>query len=285
MESAEPPLEDLRREIDRIDRAILDLLIERTDVVRAIGGIKGDRLDGRLAVRPAREAVILRGLAMAAGDRFPRPVLVRMWRELIAAMTRLQTPVSVAVHVPDGSLAIWDLARDHFGSTTPIIRSESASQALRAVSDGSTAVAVLPLPGDGDAWWLALLSDRPDRLRVFGRLPFVAGGPGDGEGPGALALGQLVPEPSGDDLALLAIEAGAGTSRVRLRDLLAAAGLPPGWQSTWRSADANEATHLIEVESFVGDGDERLAALQAAARGEVLRIVAIGGYPRPLPPA
>jgi chorismate mutase/prephenate dehydratase len=285
MESAEPPLEDLRREIDRIDRAILDLLIERTDVVRAIGGIKGDRLDGRLAVRPAREAVILRGLAMAAGDRFPRPVLVRMWRELIAAMTRLQTPVSVAVHVPDGSLAIWDLARDHFGSTTPIIRSESASQALRAVSDGSTAVAVLPLPGDGDAWWLALLSDRPDRLRVFGRLPFVAGGAGDGEGPGALALGQLVPEPSGDDLALLAIEAGAGTSRVRLRDLLAAAGLPPGWQSTWRSADANEATHLIEVESFVGDGDERLAALQAAARGEVLRIVAIGGYPRPLPPA
>jgi chorismate mutase/prephenate dehydratase len=285
MESAEPPLEDLRREIDRIDRAILDLLIERTDVVRAIGGIKGDRLDGRLAVRPAREAGILRGLAQAAGDRFPRAVLVRIWRELLAAMTRLQTPVSVAVHVPDGGLGIWDLARDHFGSTTPIIRSESASQALRAVSDGSTAVAVLPLPSDGDAWWLALLSDRPDRLRVFARLPFVAGGPGDGEGPGALALGQLVPEPSGDDLALLAIEAGAGTSRVRLRDLLAAAGLPPGWQSTWRSADANEATHLIEVESFVGDGDERLAALQAAARGEVLRIVAIGGYPRPLPPA
>jgi chorismate mutase / prephenate dehydratase len=283
MESAEPPLEDLRREIDRIDRAILDLLIERTDVVRAIGGIKGDRLDGRLAVRPAREAVILRRLVTEAGDRFPRPVLVRMWRELLAATTRLQTPVSVAVHVPDGSFGIWDLARDHFGSTTPVIRSESASQAIRAVSDGSSAVAVLPLPGDDDSWWLALLSDRPDRLRVFGRLPFVA--PGDGEGPGALALGRLIPEPSGDDLALLAIEAGAGTSRVRLRDLLAAGGLPTGWQSTWRSADADEATHLIEVEGFVGDGDERLAALQAAARGEVLRIVAVGGYPRPLPPA
>lgn len=284
MESAEPPLEDLRREIDRIDRAILDLLIERTDVVRAIGGIKGDRLDGRLAMRPAREAVILRRLAAEAGDRFPRRVLVRMWRELLAATTRLQTPVSVAVHAPEGSLGVWDLARDHFGSTTPIIRSESANQAIRAVSDGSTTVAVLPLPNDDDSWWLALLSDQPDRLRVFGRLPFVAVGAGDGEAPGALAVGRLVPEPSGDDLALLAIEAGSGMSRVRLRDLLAAAGLPTGWQSTWRSADPDQVSHVVEVDGFVGDGDERLVALQAAARGEVLRIVAVGGYPRPLPP-
>ena len=264
MESAEPPLEDLRREIDRIDRAILDLLIERTDVVRAIGGIKGDRLDGRLAVRPAREAVILRRLVARGGRSLSAPLC---WCACGASCSpprpgcrRRSRSRSTC---PSGGLAIWDLARDHFGSTTPIIRSESASQAIRAVSDGSTAVAVLPLPSDGDAWWLALLSDRPDRLRVFARLPFVAGGPGDGEGPGALALGRLVPEPSGDDLALLAIEAGAGTSRVRLRDLMAAAGLPPGWQSTWRSADANEATHLIEVESFVGEGDERLAALQA----------------------
>jgi len=284
MESAEPPLEDLRREIDRIDRAILDLLIERTDVVRAIGGIKGDRLDGRLAVRPAREAEILRGLVVEAGDRFPRRVLVRMWRELLAATTRLQTPISVAVHAPEGRLGIWDLARDHFGSTTPIIRSESANQAIRAVSDGSTAVAVLPLPNDDESWWLALLSDQPDRLRVFARLPFVAGGPGDGEAAGALALGRLVPEPSGDDLALLAIEADSGMSRVRLRDLMATAGLPPGWQSTWRPADPDQASHLIEVDGLVRDGDERLVALQAAARGEVLRIVAVGGYPRPLSP-
>jgi chorismate mutase / prephenate dehydratase len=284
MESAEPPLEDLRKEIDRIDRAMLDLLIERTDVVRAIGGIKGDRLDGRLALRPAREAIILRRLVTEARDRFPRRVLVRMWRELLAAMTRLQTPTSVAVHAPAGSFATWDLARDHFGSTTPMIRSESASQAIRAVSDRSTEVAVLPLPNDDDSWWLALLSEQPERLRVFARLPFVADGPGGGEGPGALALGALAPEPSGDDLALLAIEADPGMSRVRLRDLMAAAGLAPGWQSTSRSAASNQATHLIEVDGFLRDGDERLTALHAAARREILRIVAVGGYPRPLPP-
>jgi chorismate mutase len=281
MESVDPPLEDLRKEIDRIDRAIVGLLIERTDVVRSIGEVKGDRVDGRLAMRPAREAVILRRLVAQAGDRFPHRVLVRMWRELLAATTRQQTPVSLAVHAPGDNPSIWDLARDHFGSTTPITRSESAGQAIRAVSDGSATVAVLPLPHDDEGWWLALTSDQRDRLRVFGRLPFVAG---NGEEPRALALGRLEPEASGDDLSLLAIEADSGISRARLRGLMVAAGLAPEWQITWRPADPSQAVHMVEVGSLVGEGDERLAALQAAAPGEVLRIVVVGGYPRPLPP-
>ncbi|HEX5078140.1 MAG TPA: chorismate mutase [Geminicoccaceae bacterium] len=284
MESAEPPLEDLRRAIDRIDGAILDLLIERTDVVCAIGEVKGDRVDGRLAMRPAREAVILRRLVAQAGDRFPRRVLVRMWRELLAATTRQQTPVSVAVHAPKEDPAVWDLARDHFGSTTPTVRSESVGQAIRAVSDGAATIAVLPLPRDDESWWLALISGKPDRLRVFGRLPFVAGRSGDGEEPRALALGQLEPEPSGDDLTLLAIEADPGISRVRLRALMEASDLAPEWQVTWRPADPGQAVHLVEVGDLVREDDQRLAALLAAAPAEVLRIVAVGGYPRPLPP-
>ncbi len=274
-------MEDLRREIDRIDRGLLDLLIERTDVVRSIGEVKGDRTDGRLAMRPAREAVILRHLVAQAGDRFPRQVLVRMWRELLAATTRQQTPVSLAVHVPEGDPVIWDLARDHFGSTTPITRSESAGQAIRAVSDGSATIAVLPLPRDGESWWLALISDQPDRLRAFGRLPFVAASSGDETQ--ALALGRLEPEASGDDLALLAIEADAGMSRVRLRGLMAEAGLASEWQIAWRLTDPSQAVHLVEVGSLVREGDERLTAVRTAARGEVLRIVAVGGYPRPMP--
>jgi chorismate mutase/prephenate dehydratase len=284
MESVEPPLEDLRKEIDRIDGAIVGLLIERTDVVRSIGEVKSDHGDGRLAMRPAREAVILRRLVAQAGDRFPRPVLVRMWRELLAATTRQQMPVSLAVHAPADNPSIWDLARDHFGSTTPIARSESAGQAIRAVSDGSATIAVLPLPHDDDSWWFALMSDQLDRLRVFSRLPFAAGRAGDGEEPRALALGRLEPEPSGDDLALLAIEADSGISRARLRALMAASGLAPEWQITWRRADPGQAVHLVEVGDLVCEGDARLAALHAAAPGEVLRIVAVGGYPRPLPP-
>lgn len=284
MEAAAPPLEDLRAEVDRIDQAILELLIERSDIVRQIGAVKADRANQRLAVRPAREAVILRRLAALAAGRFPRAVLVRMWRELLAATTRLQTPLSVAVFTTrQQGFGTWDLARDQFGSVTPMVRVDSASQALRAVSDGSATLAVVPLPNDEDPWWLALVSDHHDRMRVFARLPFVANGGGEGDAS-ALALGRLEPEPSGDDLALLAIEAGTGVSRGRLRDLLQGAGLEPVWLAAWRCSDPPQAVHLVEIGSFVREGDDRVAEVLSAARGEVLRIVPVGGYPRPLPP-
>jgi chorismate mutase / prephenate dehydratase len=284
MEAAAPPLEDLRAEVDRIDQEILDRLIERTAVVRRIGQIKNDGRNGRLASRPGREAVILRRLVTLADGRFPTPVVVRMWRELIGAQTRLQTPLSVAVFVPGTALRIWDLARDQFGSVTPMTRAESASHALRSVSDGSAAVAVLPLPGDDDPWWLALIAEQHDRLRVFARLPFVPSGPGDGEQSSALALGRIEPEPSGDDLALLAIEAEGGVSRARLRELLGKVGLEAVWLAVNRPSSLPHALHLVEVSDFVAEGDRRLSQVQSAARAEVLRIVPVGGYPRPLAP-
>ena len=205
-----------------------------------------------------------------------------MWRELLGAQTRLQTPLSVAVYVPRTGFRTWDLARDHFGSVTPMARVESANQAVRSVSDGSAAVAVLPLPGDDDPWWLALIAEQHDRLRAFARLPFVPYGPGDGEQSSALALGRIEPEPSGDDLALLAIEAEGGVSRARLRDLLATVGLEAVWLAVNRPANLPQAVHLVEVSDFVAEGDQRLAEVKKAAKAEVLRIVPVGGYPRPL---
>jgi chorismate mutase/prephenate dehydratase len=280
MDTTAPPLEHLRGEIDRIDQEILDLLIERSAIVRRIGDVKGDRLDGRSALRPGREAQILRRLAQRASGRFPAPVLVRMWRELIAAQTRLQGSLSVAVFTREGAaLPVWDLARDHFGSATAMVPVDRAIQALRSLADGSATVAVLPLPNDDESWWVSLMSDHDLRLRVFARLPFVSS---HGDEVRALAIGQLEVVPSGDDLALLAIEAEPGLSRGRLRELLGAAGLNPGWASTWRPATPAPVLHLVEVDGFVGDGDARLAEVQKSAQGDVLRVVPVGGYARPL---
>jgi chorismate mutase-like protein len=285
MDPTAPPLDDLRAEIDRIDQQILDLLIERSAVVRRIGEVKGDRQDGRAALRPAREAQILRRLAARAGGRFPTAVLVRMWRELVAAHTRLQAPLSVAVFArSEDAQRVWDLARDHFGSATPMVLVDRPMQALRALGDGSATVAVLPLPGDDDSWWVSLMSDQDPRLRVFARLPFVAGNAADGEELRALAIGQLDLEASGADLTLLALEAEPGLSRARLRELLVEAGLAPDWAAAWRQPSSPQALHLVEVDGFVPDGDPRIAALRQAARGEILRVLPVGGYARPLSP-
>jgi len=277
-----PHLDHLRAEIDRIDRELLELIVERAAIVREVAAVKRDREAGRPALRPAREARVLRRLVEEARGRFPAAVLVRMWREMIGALTRAQAPLSLAVYAPADRTATWDLARDHFGALTPARRVESASQAIRAVGDQSAAVAVLPLPGDDDPWWPALISDRHDRLRVFARLPFVSPRSPDGEEAHAVAIGRVELEPSGDDASLLAIEGGAGVSRGRLRGLLLEAGLTPAWIAVQAADRDGPGIHLIEVESLVMDGDPRLGAVLAGGRGEILRIVPLGGYPRAL---
>ena len=146
------------------------------------GGASHRRRQRRSAGRPiARSGRHARprscgGSRSARRGRFPTAVLVRMWRELLAAHTRLQAPLSVAVFArQEDAQRIWDLARDHFGSATPMTQVDRPIQALRALGDGSATVAVLPLPGDDESWWVALMSDQDPRLRVFARLPFVTG--------------------------------------------------------------------------------------------------------------
>jgi hypothetical protein len=115
---------------------------------------------------------------------------------------------------------------------------------------------------------------------VISRLPLLAASGEDDAR--ALALARLDLEASGDDLTLVTIEAEAGVSRARLRDLLAARGFAPLWLAAPRTAGLPETLHLVEVDGFVDEGDERLAELLSTAGGEILRIARIGSYPRPL---
>ena len=142
----DPELDDLRREVDRLDDAMVDLLAERMRVVGAIARIKQPAATGLPAIRPGREASILRRLVARAGDRLPAGTLVRMWRELLAATTRAQAPLAIAAWVPPDQPELWDIARDQFGSLAQIQRAGSWSHALRLLADGGAQLVVLPLP-------------------------------------------------------------------------------------------------------------------------------------------
>jgi chorismate mutase len=276
MSGSNPSLDELRRELDLIDEQIVDLLVGRADVVRLVGEVKGLRGSGRPALRSAREAAIIRRLVARCDNRFANVALVRMWRELFAATTGMQQPLSVAVNVPCDNPGCWDVARDHFGTSTTLIRVESSGQALRAVRDGSAGVAALPLPSDEDPWWLGLLPETDDRLRVIGRLPFAGLSRESGDDTALFVVAGLDFEDSGDDVTLLALEAEAGASRARLRDILSGIGHEPRWIAVSRDASLSLTQHLVEVDGHVAEGTVR------PGRDEILRLVHLGGYPRPL---
>jgi len=273
----------LRAEIDAIDDRIQDLLIRRTEVVERVGAQKQQSNTAKVAVRPAREAEIIRRLLGRHRGPFPKPVIVRMWRELLSAQVSLQAPFSVAVFAPRGARCYGALAHDHFGAYTPMTVHESASQVLRAVSDGSAMVGVLPIPEgeEEDPWWRNLMSTADRMPKVVIRLPFAELGVGDG--CHAFAVAAIEPEPTGDDITLIAFETMAGISRGRLKEMLADAGLDATWIAVSRSSrDSDAWLHFVSAPTFVGPTDQRLASVTAGSADRIARIIPIGAYARPL---
>ncbi|HYG85713.1 MAG TPA: chorismate mutase [Azospirillum sp.] len=276
-------LEELRREIDQIDNQIHDLLMRRAQVVERIGTAKGQ--GERVFLRPGREAVILRRLMARHTGSFPAAAVVRMWREMVSALTRLQGPFAVAVYAPEDKRGFWDVARDHYGSFVPMTAVNTPVAAVRAVSEGTATVGIVPYPTEdaADPWWRFLISEDVRTPRVVARLPFGGRGNAHGEDRDALAIALLPHEPTGDDHTLLGIELGYDLSRGRLKDTLESVGLPPVSVCSWHGREPNGVSlHLVEVADFVDPQDPRLGTLVERLGDIPVRVNTIGGYAVPL---
>lgn len=281
---AKPSLDDLRREIDEIDSTIHQLLMRRAQVVEEVAKVKPP---GRPFIRPAREAEIVRNLVARHDGAFPVSAIVRMWREMIAALTRIQGPLAMAVVCPNEERgALWDNARDHFGSTTPAISVNTPMSALRAVSDGTATLAIVPWPeeDDNDPWWRFILSADGKTPRVVARLPFLrtVGQSVGREGGDALVLAAIPMEETGDDRTLLALEVPQDVSRGRLKDVLEAAGFTTLQFRTHHQQGGGGAVHLVEVETFVPGDDPRLAAVRQRLGEAASHVLPIGAYATPV---
>src|SRR5258708_30048486 len=203
MATSTSALDDLRRRIDQIDDQLHDLIMQRAEIVESVARAK--KRGGIATVRPGREAALLRRLVERHRGRFPRTVLVRLWRELISGAISLQGEFAVAVHAPGAIPDYWDLARDHYGSHMPMLAFHSAGEVLRALSEGRAAVGVLPMPAEGESapWWPLLTASGASAPRVIARLPFAGAGNAPGRGTQAPALRPAPFDPTGAHRSLL----------------------------------------------------------------------------------
>lgn len=259
MHAKSPSLDAVRARIDAVDAALLRLVDERAALAREVAEAKRAAGDApALGLKPAREAVLIRGLLAAPGRSASPQLTVRLWREFISDSLVQQGPFHLIVWGGEDPARTVELARLRFGAAPPLARTADADAALQeAKTPGGVAVLAL---GSDLAWWDRLL-DEP-ALAAFATLPCL-----HSLGPqAALAVASIAAEPTGEDESYWASDAADAAPA------LAAAGFEA------RPIASAESSTLFALAGFVEAADARLAGLPGRRKG------LIGAAPLPFDP-
>ncbi len=167
---APPSLQELRREIDRIDETMHGLLMQRADIIGRLIAVKQTQEVGS-AFRPAREADMMKRLAQRHRGILPLDTVESIWRVIIATFTYVQAPFSVHADLSVGDSAMRDSARFHFGFTVPFVAHFSAAAAVDAVARSRGDLALVSATSSRTPWWLPL--EATGSPKIIARLPFI----------------------------------------------------------------------------------------------------------------
>lgn len=242
-QSAKPDIAHVRREIDRVDTALLGLIAERLDLAAEVRRSKS----GVGVWRPSREESHVRDLATRAGDTPPALVSTIM-AELMSASLALQGPMRLHIALEGDALSAWSLVRDRFGAALPTVSYPTASAALGAAASEPEAVAVVGAPGGMTRWWTALCrGGAMENLHILAALPRT----GSWEWPDAVAVADSHIAPSGADRSLITV-----LSREADRLKAALSGL---------HLQTDSGPHELYVSAqYIAPDDTRLAAIASA---------------------
>jgi len=143
-------LEDLRNQIDRVDRELLKLLSERADLVHEVGEIK--RKEGLEIFAPDREEKLLRKLTelnKKNKGRLPEKSLRAIFREIISAALALEQDMRIAYLGPAGS---WthQVAISRFGNSVQYLADPSTEDVFERVESQEADYGVLPIEHSTD---------------------------------------------------------------------------------------------------------------------------------------
>jgi chorismate mutase/prephenate dehydratase len=132
-------LEKIRREIDRLDEALAELIDQRAAQAKRIGGLKG----GAPAYRPERESQVLAQVMKKARVLSPER-LAAVFREIVSACRGLEEAIRVSYLGPEGTFS-EQAVRQHFGRAVEALPVPSVDEAFRRCESGAAQFTVVPV--------------------------------------------------------------------------------------------------------------------------------------------
>ncbi|MGA1862097.1 prephenate dehydratase [Deferribacter thermophilus] len=135
-------LNDLRKEIDKIDEQILKLLNERAKLVIEIGKIKKEQ--NKPLYVPSREKAIYERLKNINTGPFPDEYIKNVFREIISASLSLEEVQKIAYLGPEGTFTHLAGIK-HFGLAAKLIPLSNISDVFEYVEKKRCAYGVIPI--------------------------------------------------------------------------------------------------------------------------------------------
>jgi chorismate mutase / prephenate dehydratase len=135
-------LTKLRKEIDDIDKKLLELLNERGKVALKISELK--RENSYSVYDPVREKEIEKKLARLNDGPLTQESVLSVYREIISACRKLQEPLGVAYLGPRGSFSHQASFRE-FGGSNELIALRTFDEVFQEVETGRADFAVIPI--------------------------------------------------------------------------------------------------------------------------------------------
>lgn len=277
-------ISDLRAQIDALDDEIFEMFKRRTEIVAGVGKLKKSSGDNPVYLRAGREALMVRRIVEKFKDAGFHPAAAgMMWRFLISASLSVESPISVCCHVQGSDFTNYWLAREYFGTFTPVTRQPTASRVISDVIERKVMVGMLSMPKNDERnpWWLMLMQGAKDLPKIFAIVPFVVAPKALKDDFVSLAIGLIPPEPTGDDVSLIAIEMEASMSMNRLNSLFEKSFKGAKWISMTTLANGHRV-YLSEIPEFVTHEHEALASITTEAAGGILQLRVLGSYARPV---
>ena len=156
----------LRKQIDKIDLQILELLKKRSKIAINIGKEK----KSNNLFRPERQASILKKILKKNKNNIRNSHILSFWRSIFLSQIDIQGGIKLVISNTVSKSSIKTVY-DYFSHDIEIITISNISKALEKVYKEKNILMILPYPSDNkDAkWWV---NKRLDSLYAIAALPF-----------------------------------------------------------------------------------------------------------------
>lgn len=157
-------LEELRREIDKIDAKMLELLNARGKKVLDVAKIKAS--SKKTYYVPEREKLILENLVKKNKGPITKEGLKAIYTEILFACRSLEAPLRIAYLGPQGSFS-HIAAMQKFGASSQFLPAANISEVFNDVEKNEADVAVVPVENSsegGVTYTLDMLVDSPLKI-------------------------------------------------------------------------------------------------------------------------